>query len=520
MANKFYEIGKAGGEKVTDYSKAIAPALQSMYKQMLDSKEKLDAFMLKSPQGVVMDKVPEQFRSQVTKFLADGKQKYAQAASVLSSGVNSSSQRYMDAVETMNKVQNSFENNANILAAYNANVAKQKPRVDDIQIGTTSAETTDFNNYITGDIFNDAKLDYETGNISYSSSDLTKTDRQQVSEYMVPGQSTDRAGETFSAISTGVMSSKKTGDSWELTSIQLEKDYDRVMNKIQSTGRRELVFSDEDYMQTIITANKADDEEGYEKELMRIMSDPEESKNAIAGYKEHNMTAYKQIFDLTKIPVSKKEELKSKFYDGFVGSQEDFGFYSAELKSTNRKQIKNRKTFGDYDGKRGYYFYDKKTDAYFTKKTVTKKVNGKDVEEEVITPFSVFEMLKKEGLLRDGEFSPASVNKSAASSTSTSTPATPLFDVETIVSKINENIFNQDADDAKNELEAVFENIPGFEVESTERDGVIVKYNNKRVQVPAAKTTNYTSKTDKDALARSKSTLEEWLRTVSIKPTI
>ena len=95
-----------------------------------------------------------------------------------------------------------------------------------------------------------------------------------------------------------------------------------------------------------------------------------------------------------------------------------------------------------------------------------------------------------------------------------------MFDVETIVSKINENIFNQDADDAKNELEAVFENIPGFEVESTERDGVIVKYNNKRVQVPAAKTTNYTSKTDKDALARSKSTLEEWLRTVSIKPTI
>ena len=518
MANKFYEIGKAGGERKTDYSKALAPAMETMYNQMIDSKKKLDAFMLNSPQGVVMDKVPKQFISQVTKFLADGKQKYSQAASVLSSGVSSSSQQYMDAVETMNQIQNSFENNANILAAYNVNVTKQKPRVDDIQIGTTSSETTDFNNYVTGDIFTNAELDYKTGNILYSSSDLTNTEQQKVSEYIAPGETTDRAGETFSAISAGVMSSKRTGDSWELTGIQLEKDYDGVMNKIQNIGRRELVFSDEDYMQTIITADKANDEEGYESELMEIMSDPEKSENAIAGYKEYNMTAYKRIFDLTKTPVDNSGS-KSKFYDGFTY---DAIGGSAESKSAKRRQIKDRVNFGDFDGSRGYYTYNPNSDDYTV---VTPPVYSKDgktkLQDGYTTDYSVFDMLKREGLLRDGETDPSKIVK-ASSANSGNTPTTtakPLFPVEEIVAGLSEKIFNQDAEDAGNELKALFTNIPGFKVKSTERDGVIVEYKGKTIEVMSSSSENL-SKEDAESLSRSRENLIKWLETVAIKPAI
>tara|TARA_R110000803_G_scaffold23327_2_gene57346 strand:- start:481 stop:2046 length:1566 start_codon:yes stop_codon:yes gene_type:complete len=521
MANKFYEIGRAGGEKVTDYSKAIAPALQSMYKQMLDSKEKLDAFMLKSPQGVAMDKVPEQARAYVTTFLADGKQRYTQAAKVLSSGVNSSSQQYMDAVEIMNQVQNSFENLNTQLTTYNSNAVEQRLRVDDIQVGTTSPEMTNFNNYITGDIFTNGSVDKD-GNILYNSADTTISEQQKIGEAKFPGQSTDRAGETFRAINTGVMTSKKSGDSWELSSIQLQKDYDRVMNNLNNTGRRELVFSDEDYMQTIITVNKADDEEGYEKELMEIKMDSEKSKNAIGGYKEHNMKGWKSIYDLSQGPQINNGE--SRYFDGFVYHTDDIGGYSAELKSSDRKKIDQRTTYGDYVGRRGgTYVYDSKTDTYnMTIPAIMSEDGSAILKPEIKDNYTPWEVLKEEGLLRDGETDPNKYKTATQQKNqqNTPTPPTPLFNVDEIISGINENIFNQDAKKASDELGALFVNIPGFKVESTERGGVIIKYKGKQVEVPARAATSYMSEKDKEALTRSKSTLEKWLRTVAVKPTI
>lgn len=517
MANKFYEIGKASGSKVADYSKAFAPAMKSMYEQMVASKEKLDAFMIKTPQGIAMDKVPEQARAYVTTFLTEGKRKYAQAASVLSSGINSSSQRYMDAVETMNQVQNSFENMAGQLTTYNSNVAEQRLRVDDIQVGTTSPEMTNFNNYITGDIFVNGSVDKD-GNILYNSADTTISEQQKLVEATFPGQSTDRGGETFRAINTGVITSKKSGDSWDLTSIQLEKDYDRLMNNLNNTGRRELVFSDEDYMQTIITVNKADDEEGYEKELMEIKMDSERSKDAIEGYKQHNMTGWRSIYDLTEGPTP--ETIESKFFDGFVYSADDIGGYSAEMKSTDRKKIDQRTTYGDHYGRRGTYIYDSKTDTYSVTIPAVMSNDGSTVLiPESTKKYTPWQVLKEEGLLRDGETDPSKYKAASQNNNNTPTVPEPLFDVETIVSNIKDDIFLQKAKDVQNQLEAIFVNIPGFKVRSTERGGVIVIYNNKRIEVPAGTYYN-TNDEERQAIAKSRDTLVQWLETIAIKPTI
>ena len=521
MANKFYEIGKASGEKVIDYSKAFDKTLETLYKQMNDSKDKLDAFMINSPQGISMDKVPEQARGYVTRFLADGKQRYAQAAAVLSSGISSTSEQYMDAVEIMNQVQNSFENLGNQFATYNANVAKEKLRAKDIAAGARPWEITDFNNYITGDIFKDGKVD-KNGTILYNSSNPLHTEQQQFSQYATVGMSTDRAAESFSAINTNVMAHKRNGDSWELINGQLEKDYNAVIHGLEkldpSHGVRDLVFSDYEYMQTLINIDRAVDLEAYEKELMRWKGDDKLSKQAIDGYKQHNMDAWLDIYTLTTGPSPEGEE--GKFIDGFTYSSDDIGGYSAEMKSTNRLQIDNRATYGDYFGRRATYKYNSSNDNYTVEVPPVMSSDGGSVIVEGYTrTLEPWEVLKEEGLLKRNETDPSKYDK-ASSDTNTEVAPEPLFDVESIVSNINQDIFMQKARDAANQLEAIFVNIPGFKVRSTERGGVIITYNNKRVEVPAGIIYNTTDNEKKQAIAKSKDTLIKWLQTVAIKPIV
>ena len=521
MANKFYEIGKASGEKVVDYSKAFDKTLETLYKQMNDSKDKLDAFMINSPQGISMDKVPEQARGYVTKFLANGKQRYAQAAAVLSSGISSTSKQYMDAVEVMNQVQNSFENLGNQFAAYNTNVQKEKLRVKDISDGARSWEITDFNNYITGDIFKDGKVD-KNGTIFYNSSNPLHTDQQQFSQYTTVGMSTDRAAESFSAINTNVMTHKRNGDSWELIDGQLEKDYDAVIHGLEKLdpnhGVRDLVFSDHDYMQTLINVTRADDPVAYEKELIRWKSDDKLSKQAIDGYKQHNMDAWLDIYTLTTGPSPEGEE--GKWIDGFTYSADDIGGYSAEMKSTNRLQVDNRTTYGDYFGRRATYKYNSSNDTYTVEVPPVMSSDGKSVIVEGYTrTLTPWEVLKEEGLLRRNETDPSKYSKSS-SDTNTEVAPEPLFDVESIVSNVNQDIFMQKAQDAANQLEAIFVNVPGFKVRSTERGGVIITYNNKRIEVPAGVIGKNTDEKDKQAIAKSKDTLIKWLQTVAIKPIV
>jgi len=134
--------------------------------------------------------------------------------------------------------------------------------------------------------------------------------------------------------------------------------------------------------------------------------------------------------------------------------------------------------------------------------------------------YTPWQVLKEEGLLRDGETDPSKY-KSASQGNNTA-PVAPetLFDVENVVSNINQDIFMQKAQDAANQLEAIFVNIPGFKVRSTERGGVIVIYNNKRIEIPAGVIGKNTDEKDKQAIAQSKDTLIKWLQTVAVKPII
>ena len=71
MAVDFFEIGRGGTSRARkiDYSKALDPLAQKVEARVKESKAKTEALINSMPQGVAIDKVPEELRGQVTDFL-------------------------------------------------------------------------------------------------------------------------------------------------------------------------------------------------------------------------------------------------------------------------------------------------------------------------------------------------------------------------------------------------------------------------------------------------------------------
>ena len=110
MATNFFEIGKGGASRIktVDYGRALDPIVDKVNKMAEESKAKTEALINAMPQGVPIDKVPEELRGQVTEFLAQGKQDYLEASKVIASGIRPTDPRYIDAMATINGVNNKF----------------------------------------------------------------------------------------------------------------------------------------------------------------------------------------------------------------------------------------------------------------------------------------------------------------------------------------------------------------------------------------------------------------------------
>ena len=120
MAIDFYKLGRQTGATTKPGRKSGAEALigsvtDSIGGLLEASKEKTEELTASMPQGVAIEKVPENLRPQVTNFLTKNKAAYKDATKVLASGINPSSERYTEAVEVINSVNSRFENLSNNL---------------------------------------------------------------------------------------------------------------------------------------------------------------------------------------------------------------------------------------------------------------------------------------------------------------------------------------------------------------------------------------------------------------------
>ena len=92
-----------------DWSKLLDPAISELKRVQLESEQKTKDYIDALPEDINLAKVPENLKWKVTEYLTNAKQEYVKAAQDAAK-YKSTDQRYIDAVQTMNKIKQGYIN--------------------------------------------------------------------------------------------------------------------------------------------------------------------------------------------------------------------------------------------------------------------------------------------------------------------------------------------------------------------------------------------------------------------------
>lgn len=310
MAIDFYELGRKTGAKTSKTQQSGLQALVGsidktvggMLKQSQAATAALTAAM---PSGVAIEKVPEQLRGQVSKYLADNKKAYTDAAAVVASGINPQSQRYKDAIETMNSVSTKFENLSNNLEAI---AVARKDALDNPEYSpaTSDEDALIFNNLANGSLYNTMNIN-DDGTFNYK--DAEGNDKL-FSDFKVRKQGfTGQQG--FLAL---VEDAQKQAGIKGMTFDALKGKYQTTINtlfdKLGPRGALDYAFADKEFTAKYLKDNN--------KELNDLKKNP---GDFVQKYKEHNMTELENAYN--KAPKY-EEEFKGtrQYYDQLAKSKQ------------------------------------------------------------------------------------------------------------------------------------------------------------------------------------------------------
>tara|TARA_R110000787_G_C13406892_1_gene443896 strand:+ start:234 stop:1808 length:1575 start_codon:yes stop_codon:yes gene_type:complete len=310
MAIDFYKLGKQSGAKSklgrkTGTESLLGSITDNIGNMLEDSKTKTEELVTSMPQGVAIDKVPEELRSQVTNFLTENKSAYKEATKVLASGINTSSERYTEAVEVINRVNSKFQN----LSGNLENIALQRQAaLDDPNYSpnTSRSSATDFNNLANGSLYSSMTMN-EDGSFNYKS---------------VNGES--KAFKDFSIQKQGFLGQQGflgmtehldknvydvNGDikAWE---GGMENDYKLKLNnlfsKLKPKGAMDFAMADGEFLQGLFKESSFKNFESYKDALIK-------NPSALAKqYKEYNLGLLKERHSGV---VAKKQESDKNIID-------------------------------------------------------------------------------------------------------------------------------------------------------------------------------------------------------------
>lgn len=220
----FFQVGALGSKPVVDYSAIFNPALEKINKQLEVAQAKSDALINAMPAGVNISEVPKELQPQITTFLKDNKAKYVEAAKVVSQ-YPSSHPKYIEAIETMNTVQDRFEslktNTQNIMLKRQASLDSRY----NISQGATKTERIDHENWASGEIYNNMTLS-EDGIFDYKSADgTTKSSR----DYAIAFQSSSIGTDEMESFVKDVKTDARYGDKFD------ERRYRGKINNLLKT---------------------------------------------------------------------------------------------------------------------------------------------------------------------------------------------------------------------------------------------------------------------------------------------
>ena len=243
MAIDFFEIGKAGAgrAKRIDYSKALDPLAQKIQTRVKESKAKTEALINSMPQGVAIDKVPEELRGQVTDFLAKNKQEYVNASRVIASGIRPTDQRYIDAMATINGVNSKFQNLSNQLEDI---ALKRQSALDnrDHSNGAIDTQIDDHESLANGSLYSTFTIN-DDGSFNYvSSSGETK----KWNNYSNTFQKSGIGQEAFTIIGEQAQKDGSYGN--DFNEDKYKNLFRDLRQKLKTDGSRDFLFADETFL--------------------------------------------------------------------------------------------------------------------------------------------------------------------------------------------------------------------------------------------------------------------------------
>ena len=172
--NMYYKIGFGGGApeidtKMKNYSAAFQPIVTALNKQLQSSLTKTQELLEKMPNGVAIDKVPEELRAQTTEFLTKYKNEYARAAQTVATAFPNS-KKYQEAMEVMNSVKTKFENLNTSMTALQLSTKNSLETVNDLAGSVSENDRLDHSNFANGEVYKTFSIN-EDGYATYVGAD-------------------------------------------------------------------------------------------------------------------------------------------------------------------------------------------------------------------------------------------------------------------------------------------------------------------------------------------------------------
>ena len=332
MAIDFYKLGRQSGATTpkgqqSGFESLVSSATKPLEDMIKASQATTAALSAAMPAGVPIDKVPEQLRGKVSQYLADNKKEYTDAAKVVASGINPNSQRYRDAVETMNRVSTKFENLSNTLEDI---AVKRKAALDDPSFSpdTSKLDQLTFENLKNGSIYDSMNLN-EDGTFTYQDGEGSI---KQWKDFAITKQGFT-GQQAFLGLVEAAQKHRSTvkGTTYD----QLKESHTIAINslfqKLGPKGALDYALADDTFL----------NEQFKGKDKDELIKDP---NKVIEAYKTYNMTKLQDAYNAAP-----------KYDEGFPGTKSDEAQsikYNQAKKEYNEFINRSRISYSDDNKKR------------------------------------------------------------------------------------------------------------------------------------------------------------------------
>lgn len=248
----FYELGRKSGATTpkTQQSglQSLVGAIDETVGGMLKTQQTATAVLMAAqPQGVDILKVDEKIRGKTTEMLTKNKKAYTDAAAVVASGISPQSERYKQAVETMNRVNTVFENMSNSLEGMALARKDALDRVDKLAKGADSTQLTVHHKLANGSIYDDATFN-DDGTMNYvdgKGATVKWSDYKKVGDQKFTGQQ----GVLGFVENARELAGKKNAPSWETKKQDYSDGLDILFGKMGKEETLDFVFADTDFVE-------------------------------------------------------------------------------------------------------------------------------------------------------------------------------------------------------------------------------------------------------------------------------